>query len=471
MNSVKRLRIIYIGIDLLMSALAIFTFNIARFYILRLERRSFFNLYQYLHDSKIICEDILMPLGMLGIFWISGYYNQPYGRSRLQELSSTFFSSAACAILIFLIFLLNDMTKMVQTNYLLLLLLFSLIFLFVYFPRLAITDMVRRGMKRHRVTIPTIVIGASEEGRRFIDGMSRGRETAGYDVCAIVALPGEENIGFDLPVYPLSRLEEVVTIYSPEKAVIAPKDFVDTEMLGIIERLFPLGIDVKITPGTFNFLTSSIRLSDIFGEPFVNLTSSNMTDMSKNVKRTLDVVMSGAAMLLLSPLYAAIWCAVKLDSKGPAIYRQERIGLRRKPFDILKFRTMSVTAEASGPALSSENDSRVTRVGRVLRKYRLDELPQFLNVFRGEMSLVGPRPERLFFIDQIVRRAPYYTLLHQVRPGITSWGMVKYGYARSVEEMIARSQYDLIYLQNMSLSVDFKIIIYTLKTVFTGKGM
>lgn len=471
MNSVKRLRLTYVGIDLLMSALAILLFNIARFHILGLERTVFFNLYQYLHDPKIILENLLMPFGMLGIFWLSGYYNQPYGRSRLQELSSTFFSTALCAVLIFFIFLLNDMTKALEVNYLLLLLLFGLIFVCVYIPRLTVTEMVRRSMTRHAVTIPTIVIGASKEADKFLKGMAGSRQTMGYEVRAIVALPDEENIPFDIPTYKLDELEEVVRHFRPEKAVIAPQNFNDREMLRIIERLFPLGVDVKITPGTFNFLTSSIRLSDIFGEPFVNLTSSNMTDMSKNVKRTLDVLLSSMAMLLLCPLYLAVWCAVKLDSKGPAIYRQERIGYRRKPFDILKFRTMKVSAEADGPALSSENDSRVTRVGKVLRKYRLDELPQFLNVLKGDMSLVGPRPERMFFIEKIVEKAPYYTLLHQVRPGITSWGMVKYGYARSVEEMIARSQYDLIYLQNMSLNVDFKIIIYTLKTVLTGKGM
>lgn len=471
MNPVKRLRLTYVGIDYLMSALAIFLFNIARYHILGISPWAYPHLSDYIFDNKIICENLLLPLGMLGVYWLSGYYNQPYGRSRLQELSTTLFSTATCAILIFFIFLLNDMTKTPQVNYTLLLLLFGCLFICVYFPRLAVTVSVRRSMRRHTVSFPTILIGASDEGRRFLEGMTRRRETEGYDVLAVVSLPGEEQQDFDVPVYPLDKLEEVVGTYRPDKVVIAPRNFSDTRMLKIIERLFPLGVDVKITPGTFNFLTSSIRLSDIFGEPFVNLTTSNMTDMSKNMKRTIDVILSAAAILILSPLYLAVWCAVKLDSRGPAIYRQERIGLRRKPFYILKFRTMKVSAEESGPALSSENDARVTRVGRFLRKYRLDELPQFLNVLRGEMSLVGPRPERLYFIDRITQKAPYYTLLHQVRPGITSWGMVKYGYARSVEEMIARSQYDLIYLQNMSLTVDFKIIIYTLKTVFTGKGM
>jgi lipopolysaccharide/colanic/teichoic acid biosynthesis glycosyltransferase len=163
--------------------------------------------------------------------------------------------------------------------------------------------------------------------------------------------------------------------------------------------------------------------------------------------------------------------AIKIDSKGPVFYSQERVGYKQKKFNILKFRSMTTDAEKSGPQLSSENDSRITKLGRILRKYRIDELPQFWNVLKGDMSLVGPRPEREYFIHKIVEKAPYYTLVHQVRPGITSWGMVKYGYAKNVDEMILRLRYDLIYLTNISILVDLKIIIYTVETVFTGRGM
>jgi lipopolysaccharide/colanic/teichoic acid biosynthesis glycosyltransferase len=176
------------------------------------------------------------------------------------------------------------------------------------------------------------------------------------------------------------------------------------------------------------------------------------------------------ALVLLSPLYALTILAVKLDSQGPAFYKQERIGKGGKVFNIIKFRSMQVNAEAAGPLLSSDHDPRITRVGRFMRKVRLDEIPQFYNVFIGEMSLVGPRPERQHFIDQIVILAPHYTHLHKVRPGITSWGMVKYGYAENVEQMIRRMKYDLLYIENMSLLVDLKILIYTVLTVVQGRG-
>ena len=162
---------------------------------------------------------------------------------------------------------------------------------------------------------------------------------------------------------------------------------------------------------------------------------------------------------------------IKKDSKGPVFYRQERIGYRHKPFILYKLRTMRQDAETEGPALSSENDTRITRIGHILRKYRFDELPQFWNVLKGDMSIVGPRPEREFFIRKIMEKAPYYTLLYQIRPGITSWGMVKFGYARNIDEMIKRLKFDILYLENMSMLVDMKIIIYTVKTVITGKGI
>ena len=213
------------------------------------------------------------------------------------------------------------------------------------------------------------------------------------------------------------------------------------------------------------------NLRDIAGEPLINICSARMSDSTQNLKRVGDILVSSAALVLLSPLFAIFAILIKRDSKGPVFYRQERIGYHKKPFRIIKFRTMVADAEPAGPRLSSEGDSRITRLGRFMRKYRLDELPQFVNVLKGEMSLVGPRPEREFFIRQILKKAPYYSLLHQVRPGITSWGMVKHGYASTVDEMVERARFDLIYLENISLMVDLKILLHTVNTVIKGRGV
>jgi lipopolysaccharide/colanic/teichoic acid biosynthesis glycosyltransferase len=189
------------------------------------------------------------------------------------------------------------------------------------------------------------------------------------------------------------------------------------------------------------------------------------------MKRIIDIVLSIFFGILFLPLILFVMWRVKRDSKGSVFYSQERIGLNEKPFMMYKFRSMVENAETPDfPLLSSDGDERVTPFGRFMRKYRIDELPQFWNVLKGDMSMVGPRPERRYFIDQIVEKAPEYKRLLTVKPGVTSLGQVKYGYASSVDEMIVRMAFDLHYMKKRSLLYDFKILLYTVGTVLKGEG-
>ena len=346
------------------------------------------------------------------------------------------------------------------------------LFIATYIGRLILTTSSIRHFERREWCFNTVVVGDSGHALATAARLQNLQTNLGYHIIGHIPIKGERSSSNNHTVIDDHQLDRLVRTHNVDQIILVPAEGTPEEkVMNLLFKYFSTGVPIRMAPTSMAFLTSHIRLGDIIAEPMIDLTSPAMNEWQKNVKRVLDVILSGTALIVLSPVYLALAIGVRTTSPGPVIYRQERIGYRQMPFEILKFRSMRTDAESDGPRLSDDNDPRITPLGKVMRKYRLDELPQFWNVFKGEMSLVGPRPERAYFIEQIVREAPYYTLVHQVKPGITSWGMVKFGYARSVPEMVERTRYDLIYLSNMSVAVDIKILLHTIKTVFMGKGV
>jgi exopolysaccharide biosynthesis polyprenyl glycosylphosphotransferase len=238
----------------------------------------------------------------------------------------------------------------------------------------------------------------------------------------------------------------------------------------LINRLYPCNVEISVVPSLYDMLTGAAMIGELGDQPLIPISEHKMSDTELCIKRAFDVVVSAVMLVLLVPVYVVIALLVRCSSEGPVIFKQERIGLHGVPFNILKFRTMCVTAEEGKPKLCVDDDPRVTRVGRFLRKYRLDELPQFWNILKGDMSIVGPRPERRYFIDQIEQKAPYYCMIYKIRPGLTSWGPIKVGYTDTLDKMIRRLNYDVVYIENMSLRLDVEIMFHTIGVLLNGKG-
>ena len=269
----------------------------------------------------------------------------------------------------------------------------------------------------------------------------------------------------------LEDLRSVAKQHNMEEVIIALEPDQRDLLQQILLAINSCGdIIIKITPDARDLSVGAIHQRSIFHSPFIVINNRLMPEWQYSLKRIFDIIISLLALIILSPVYLITAIIVKATSPGPVFYAQERIGYHGKPFKMHKFRSMYVDAEQAGPALSKDNDPRITPFGRFMRKVRLDEIPQFYNVLRGTMSLVGPRPERQFYIDQIVKRAPEYLLLQRIKPGITSWGQVRYGYASTVDEMVERLRYDLLYLDNMTLSTDLKILLYTVIIIIQGRG-
>lgn len=417
---------------------------------------------------------ILFVLFWIILFSLAGFYNDVFRKSRLKELGNSIGITILGSLVIFFIILYKDSGFNSGSYFKLFYNLFALIFCFTYFPRLIITSVTIHRIHNRKYGYPTIIVGDGEKALELFNELQAQVKSQGYKIIGYIETGGKSEIGLDGVIPNLGSIKSIVKVIHDnrvEEVLLALDNTDNKSMLKLINELLSLNVIIKAIPSLYDYLTGRVKMSEIFSAPLFRISFELMPPWQVKVKQFMDIVVAVIAVIILSPIAIVLSIIIKVTSKGPVIHKQERVGQYGKPFTLYKFRSMYTDAESEGPALSSKTDNRVTPLGRFMRKTRLDEIPNFINVLKGEMSLVGPRPERQFFANQIVKLAPHYIHLQKVKPGITSWGQVKYGYAENVDQMVERLKYDLLYIDNMSLIVDLKIIIYTLITVFKGKGV
>lgn len=420
----------------------------------------------------------LVPAGWLALYTILGTYRNVLRKARLKELLDTLMATLIGSVVIFFLLLLDDDITTYSDHYAAFLFLLAVHFTLTYLFRLMITSQTVRRVHTRRIGFPTLLIGSGSKAYHTYLDIENQETYSGNIIIGYIDVESERSAE---PGNPLSTLmpclggiddlRPLIEEHHIEEVIIALED-TEKELIGGILRQLNSAADliIKLTPDARDLIVGSVKQQSIFHSPFIVINNRLMPEWQYSIKRIGDVVIALIAMIVLSPVYLITAIIVRTTSPGPVFYAQERIGLHGRPFRMHKFRSMYVDAEQAGPALSKDDDPRITPFGRFMRKVRLDEIPQFYNVLRGTMSIVGPRPERQFYIDQIVKRAPEYLLLQRIKPGITSWGQVKYGYASSVDEMVERLRYDLLYLDNMSITTDLKIMVYTAKIIVQGRG-
>ena len=458
--------IIYITLDLISASSAWLIFLYYRTVYMENGQTFFMN------------EERIFGLLSINLLWfifylLSGSYSNIYRKSRLKELFQIFIITIIGVTIIFFAILLDDFIVSYKQYYSSFLALFCIHFGLTSLLRFLLTSYTARKVHKKIMGFNTLIIGDNEKAIQLYHDLENEQKSSGHILKGFVSIENKKQYKLEEHIPHLgdcNQIKNIIEKYQIEDVIIAIESSEHSKIENILNLLENIDVFIKIIPDVYDILSGTVKMNSILGTPLIEINHKLQTPSELLVKNTIDIVLSFVIILAFSPIYLVCAILVKLSSEGPIIYKQKRLGQYGKEFNIYKFRSMYTDAEKHGPQLSSKTDSRVTAWGRIMRKIRLDETPQFFNVLLGDMSFVGPRPERDFFAKQILERAPHYKHIYKVKPGITSWGMVKYGYAENVDEMLERLKYDVLYIENMSLLIDLKIMIHTILIILEGRG-